>query len=163
MQKLRLHKGGSNDQPKCQNRLIPCKWRHSPSLFFFLGFEKKVRESVSSCMVSTGFDVLVARLTFGSGDSRFFFIEILRIAYSTKIKCLPEQGLTWHLSFCNDVPWQLGPPSLGGGLLQRRCLCRSPAPQWALHSDHWDQTDQPPDTATNQVKQTKTKLIIEEF
>ena len=92
-----------------------------------------------------------------------FFIEILRIAYSTKIKCLPEQGLTWHLSFCNDVPWQLGPPSLGGGLLQRRCLCRSPVPQWALHSDHWDQTDQPPDTATNQVKQTKTKLIIEEF
>ena len=31
---------------KCQNRLIPCKGRHSTSFFFFLCFEKEVRESV---------------------------------------------------------------------------------------------------------------------
>ena len=61
-----------NDWPERENRLIPCKGRHSPSLFFFLCFEKEVGESVLYCMVSTGYDVLVARLTFGSGNSKCF-------------------------------------------------------------------------------------------
>ena len=56
-------------RPKTDLNVKNCKGRHSPSLFFFLCFEKKVRESVLSCMVSNGFDVLAARLTFGYGNS----------------------------------------------------------------------------------------------
>ena len=48
----------SNGWPKCQNRSIPCKGRHSPP-FLLPFFEKEVREvdRLISCMVSTGFDV----------------------------------------------------------------------------------------------------------
>ena len=56
-------------RPKRQNRLIPCKTMHSPSLSSPNKRKKKGRESVFPCMVSTGFDVSVTRLTFQGEDS----------------------------------------------------------------------------------------------
>ena len=44
--------------------------KHSPSLYFFFRFEKEVRWSVLSCIVSTGFQVSVTRFTFRCRNSR---------------------------------------------------------------------------------------------
>ena len=46
-----------NEWPKRENRLIPCKIRHSPSLPSQNKGWRKRRESVFPCMVSTGFHV----------------------------------------------------------------------------------------------------------
>ena len=50
-------------RPKTDLNVKNCKGRHSPPLFFFLCFEKKVKASVSSSIKSTGFDVSVISLT----------------------------------------------------------------------------------------------------
>ena len=72
-----------NNWPKRENRLMPWKRRHSPFLFLLLLLSEKVRESVLSCMVSTGFHVQVTRFTFRFGNSSDFEINIVS-SQSTK-------------------------------------------------------------------------------
>lgn len=71
------------------NRLIQCKGRHSP----FLCFGKQVKESVLSCMGSTGFYVSVNRLTFRSGNSTTAHIQYVNIYLISKLPSL----IMYHL------------------------------------------------------------------
>ena len=56
-----------NDWPKRENWLIPCKGRHSPSFFFFLCFEKEVRESSYLAWYQPVFTFRSLVSHFGSG------------------------------------------------------------------------------------------------
>ena len=85
--------------PKLQTTDLNIKtgWYHargdtqSPSLFFFLCFEKKVRESVLFCMVSTGFDVkvIVCRQTL-------FYSRPLKIT-GTSVSSQKENKERWGI------------------------------------------------------------------